>query len=198
MVIINLLPWRDDLRVFQQRKVVKIILLTLLLNILFVACLHVILTRQCHQLEIANHILNSKIKKAGGIHHQHSHMNQPTIPLSIIDNVVSYLDVTNKLMTNLSQIKSESICFSEVSRHEHQITFNGYANSDIDLAVYLKAWRQSSLFSEMMINKIELQVNGTLYFQITAYEISSVSHARLYARDAIAKSEIDDDPTLSL
>lgn len=201
VVIINLLPWRDDLHVYQRKNMFKIILLTLLLNLFLVLCSYFILTRQINKLDMSNHILKTKIKKEEATQHKDRHIRQPTIPASIIDNAVSYSRVTRKLMANLGQINHENICFSEIVRHKHQLNFKGYANSAMDLAVYLKDWRKSSLFSEMIINKINQQLSGDIYFQITAHEISRTRHAykrNSVSRDSVSKSELDDDHAISI
>lgn len=177
MVIINLLPWRDELRIYRRKNILKILLFTFLWDAFFVIFLLYYLSYELEKLEIINHTLQAQLKSKERVLTQEQKQNQKQgqaifepeiIPPSVMDADNNDRKATRNILISLGVIKHTHVCFQQIMRKKHHYFFGGYTDSLADLLELIKAWQEAQLFSSIFVNKIEHKVNDALYFEISA------------------------------
>lgn len=170
MVTINLFPWRQR-QVFYLRKQWALIV------ILSIAVASVLLFGWHENLQMKETLLSQRITKL-----KQESLSLSAMPSRMIlsgelqEKIIRANEVTQALFLALSQNKTGSVCFTKISREKDQMIFAGYTNAAIALTDYLKSWSVGSLFSQIVIDKLqENPRDKRLQFQFRAIESASLS-----------------------
>jgi hypothetical protein len=159
-VEINLLPWRDYKRAYQNKVMKKILLATLLFTMIILTILHQILSSRETALQIRIDVILNQIQqwREQSIRQNQKQSSQPLPkPPS---------DITT-LFDELKKMNENEVCFTDISRKKNMTMFTGKAHSAADLTDYLQNWRAAYLFSHIKINQLK-QKNNTAEFRFEA------------------------------
>jgi Tfp pilus assembly protein PilN len=162
MVNINLIPWRDARRIYQTRELKKILCAGIMLLLISVIVVHVLLVKG---ITGTNHRINGLKNEMQQFHpplityiKRPQHKFKQRYNVSTLFAELGKLDETGK------------ICFTEIARRDHVVSFKGRMRSTIELTDYLNQWKAGYLFSEIKIKLIEQQENGLFQFIFDATE----------------------------
>lgn len=161
MVNINLFSWREAERLYQTRELKKILSRGIGLLVVSLIVVHILLVKV--QTDTARRInLLKKEMKKNSSHITYVERPQPTF---------NQRDSAITLFTELRKLNEMgNVCFTEIARSKHLVSFTGRTRSALDLTDYLRSWKAGYLFSEIQIKLIEQQENGLFQFVFTAIE----------------------------
>jgi Tfp pilus assembly protein PilN len=164
MVTINLLPWRDYQRAFEERRLQGILLLTLLLSLgggwvwnSYVQRAQVATQRQIE-------LLKQKL---------HEQVGPQRLQRALSASAMQWQqkgEAAKKLFTWLNSQTLQPICFTEIRRDQNIITFLGRARAASDLTDFFNEWDAAGLFAEIKIDHIRQQPNNILTFRFHGRE----------------------------
>lgn len=172
MVNINLLPWRDYLKTYQRKKIIQILLMTLLLIFLLFYCVRSIIDFEFERLLLMKLSLKQKFAQQTSNLNYKNHKHQPILTHSMIEAARASLVNTENLMNYLGHHPISGVCFKQIARVETTLMFVGYANSVADLTEYLLALRKTQLFLTLKMDVMKQQGNGVISFKFLANERS--------------------------
>jgi hypothetical protein len=152
MVEINLLPWRDYTRDYENKVMKKTLLTTLLLTALILVGIHHILSKREAALQAHLDMLQ---KQPQQLQWQSVKPVKTSRPLHELHPEITIL------FEELKKMRANEVCFTDIIRNNNMTLFMGKAYSAADLTNYLKNWRAAYLFSQININQLE-QKNGAI------------------------------------
>lgn len=144
------MPWRQYQRCYQQLVIKRLLMGSMLFTMVFLFCIHFILSIFKHDLGIRIKYLQSEYQLANP-----TNLKTDQLLLTQIKNLYAYQAATQDLLLILSNVPEKKVCFAEITRAGNSIAFSGLTPSAIDLTEFLHSWKMTNLFSE--INIIDLQ-----------------------------------------
>lgn len=161
MVEINLLPWREEERRYQHKKMQIILWLALSVSIVPMLGLYINLIWQ----------EKTWIDRVATLARQAERYPLTTTrSVGKKNRIAVFLQQHNtnkKLFAALAHTRETKLCFNKIVRSKQKIFLWGYAHSALDLTHFLLDWQGLALFSEVKIEHMEKQKNH-LRFQLQA------------------------------
>ncbi len=160
MIEINLLPWREYTREYQNNMIKKLLLMSLFVILLIWAVLHIILSIRENHLKLSIDTLQNKIRQldAAVSRTKTKKFKQST------QHFFSFA----ALLSELGKKEINNVCFTDIVYTNTLITFIGKTRSTADLTDYLRNWSATPFFSQININDIEQKNLGLTQFQFQA------------------------------
>ena len=161
MLRFNLLPWREHCLRYQQRMG---LLLFISINgslLLISVFLHLYFFNRINQLDAQVNFYRDKL----------AHLTMQQIPADTHHPLrsVSSFATAAQLFFSLTKEPAQSLCFTEINRNNHRVSFEGQTESAALFTEYLKHFSQASLFSEIRIDHLEHQRDG-VHFRFQGIE----------------------------
>ncbi|TAK76171.1 MAG: hypothetical protein EPO11_04605 [Gammaproteobacteria bacterium] len=157
MVTINLLPWRDHLRRYQEKSVKRIILIAISVSLSLLFAVHWTLKEMIHREQLKVLALQAL---------------QPSLPAEDSSGKFDRARfATQNLFAELAKGYDDDVCFTGITREKNSITFSGSARTAAELTDFLKNWHATYLFAEIKIDQLQYQPdNGWVQFRFRAIE----------------------------
>lgn len=172
MVNINLLPWRDYLKRYQEKNFKKMLLLAIGGSLCFLLTLHYLLMIQKAHLQ--ERLLQKQQDEKNLATTQTPTADTLTIA-QIIYQHQQYQDYTQHSWLAIQQTENTGVCFNAIVRKAHHVLFTGYAISVLQLTQFLLHWSGMKFFSTIKINQIISEDHG-IKFQFDAIENEESNH----------------------
>ncbi|HLB42827.1 MAG TPA: PilN domain-containing protein [Gammaproteobacteria bacterium] len=171
MVVINLLPWREYNRRYENKITNIILLASITLTILIVMVIHVYLSQELKKLENAVDALRQQIKKHHDLDRVVYQQKESALAFKKLTNhFENYYNGTRNLFNELEQYYPQKLCFTEIHRHQNTVRFFGYVYSMTDLADFLMRWHAIYLFTEIKIEQIDRNKEDRIQFYFKGKE----------------------------
>ena len=181
MVEVNFMPWRSCLSRYQARRFIWVNAaafclsgIVLLLAHIYVAESVSVLTARVQSLQAAAQLLVDKQSARLML------VRQTAALASVSQAAQVYQAGMSRLFGGLAAMSSHVICFTQISRHKEEVYFSGYVQSTPQLLRWLALWRESHVFSEMVVWSLRRVNNGHVFhFKVKAIERHPFLHDRL-------------------
>lgn len=158
MVEINLLPWKDKRKQYQEKRIKQFIGGSMLVSLLLICFLHWVMTIQIKRLNDKKTTLEEAILPLADIKNKWEEDNRKNeLIFQWKQTLFQYQSITEKMMMELVRPPMKHLCFNRISREKSQMTFTGFAHSVADLTEFLSHWSGNNYFSEIKITKLHLQ-----------------------------------------
>lgn len=169
MITINLVNWRDAIRIKQKRVLKNIIILALSFSLILSMVTHFIFARLVNHLSARVHELKYEVKRQNQLRRVSSG-GRYSPSQDEIRKWYEYREATKTLFSELRQNNAKNVAFTAINRNKNKIVFVGEANSAADLTEFLKAWPVAHLFSEIRIEELSQYNNHLVKFRFSALE----------------------------
>lgn len=153
MVEINLLPWRQQARLYQRKMTKIFIFVSVVLPMLILTGIHFILAQWVVDAGFRVSHLAAEITAIK----QAMLPQQDDLFTATIRKMFADRDTSVQLFTELDSVKMNEVCFTEITRKNQVVTFSGYARSINELTEFLKNWPIASLFSQIRLMDLHYQ-----------------------------------------
>jgi len=169
MVEINLYPWRNELRQYQETVTKRLCWSALFLAMLCSGGIEGWLWRQG---SLANerimHIHDEISQYAQYEAHLHAGSNQ--LSIAELNERMGRLAQTAQFLSLLHSEPDADLCFSTITRKDNVILFSGQSRSHADLNKFLHQWMAATLFTDIHIDEITEHEDGSLHFRFQGTE----------------------------
>lgn len=174
MVRINLLPWREYKRVYQEKATKKMFFMAMAVSVLIIMFMHHVLANNVRDLHMRIKQLKLDIQRLTVVQKQLQEDESHQDIAQFIKKLIGYRAVSNQLFIELSHLEPAEVCFTEISRAKNKIIFTGYTHSAFDLTMFLKQWPALSLFTEVKLDYLKQQsAERLMAFRFQAVELHS-------------------------
>lgn len=173
MVTINLFPWRETVFVYERKIMQRILLTVLICSVSFVCVLQASVVKQEARLHLKVDALKQEYQRLTS---QKKTIQAQTINLLSRDQeqIPYYAGLrTQALFLSLLNSPIHALCFTQINRKQHRITFVGKARSAVDLSDFLQHWNLTHFFSIIKIEQIKQQIDHSLAFRFYGQEASN-------------------------
>lgn len=164
MVLINLLPWRVNKKLYERKTLIKILLCTITLTIMLLIGAFYFL----NQLEIQNQIdllqLNEEEQKIANVTVSTKKKEFVSEVNEGLQELIKNRTLLHALLNQLVKMQTHRLCFSEIKQDKNAVIFIGHVASAIDFTDLIINWPVAKLFYEIKLNTLKKSVNDTLDF----------------------------------
>lgn len=169
MVLINLLPWRAQAQLYQQKQRRWMLAGAVMSGAAVVMILHVGL--QLWVGRLTQHLveLNAAINQLQQ-RHQGVVGTGATQYVQEHNQMAGYQAGTRQLIRYLNEAHASGVCFNKISRYQRGVRFHGYADSAQVLSRFLTDWPAGASFSEIRIESIKPDHADQLAFILEGIE----------------------------
>lgn len=164
MVSINLLPWREQKRIYQIKVMKKMLMFTVLMVLCIFSVTHFMLSQHENKVRDQIAVIAAKIKRNQLQQEKSIKQVQPTL------NKMDQAALISKIFYEISNKQPEKVCFTNIERQNNIFSFTGKARSMTELTDFFRHWNAAYLFAEIKIKLIEKQEDGWLRFGFQASE----------------------------
>jgi Tfp pilus assembly protein PilN len=172
MVEVNLLPWRDQQKLYEKKIVKNLLFAAVFFSLFLNFLIHCFMTARIETLNSHVTLLQEEVLKLETLQRQveetrkHHDLSQQWL-----QQLTQYQAETTHLFTGLINRPIKNICFTALSRAANTITFLGYARSAIDLKEWLSSWGPAQNFFAIKIENLhEQKANQIIHFRFIAIE----------------------------
>jgi Tfp pilus assembly protein PilN len=170
MVNINLLPWRQQQRKYEQKSL-KVIMGSVFAIVLITVCIRYLYV--AYQIDEVSARVESLQQQVVQRSKQQDNKNE----LAQVDKLkeLQVHDITIKsLLVLLGLPYDDEVCFSAISRQKNKLSFVGRTRSPADLTHFLRSWQAANLFADVQIERLERDAKPNMFFHFQANMQSSV------------------------
>ncbi|OGT35575.1 MAG: hypothetical protein A3F11_00085 [Gammaproteobacteria bacterium RIFCSPHIGHO2_12_FULL_37_14] len=171
MVEINLFPWREHKQLYEKKIIKQFFSIALSFSMVIIIAIHFHLSHRLNDNKSHITILQNQLaqyERLGRLIQRDEETN--TMQQQFIKSFLNYQKNTAQLFNILTDNPPFPVCFSNISRHQHSIIFNGYVRSTADLADFLIHWQAAELFSEVKVERLKRSSSGPINFSFKAIE----------------------------
>lgn len=164
MARINLLPWREELREERKKQfmmaTIAAVLITGLLFYIAVMFMNGLLDEQNDRnrylsSEIA--ALDKEIKEISTLEKEKTRL---VARMQVIQELQQSRPKAVKVLDSLARIVPEGVSLKKVSRQGDELTFNGVADSNARVSVFMRQIDENPEFGESTLNVVERSENS--------------------------------------
>lgn len=159
MTEINLLPWREELRIKKRKKFLAILVASGLSGLFAVVVVWSVLAYQLEDQEQANQLISSsnqhledKLSKIKGLEVQR---NAVIERISLIQAVQGLRPVSVRLLDEFVRVTPANMYLVRISRVANQITIEGRADHPDTVAILLRRLKSSPWFKNAVMTSFE-------------------------------------------
>lgn len=167
MVVINLLPWRQLLKAYQEKKLKQMLVLVFCLSCAVVFIAHYVLLIWIDDMHMQMTALKQEWQRLVQVQQlSRSQDNERVNKKKWCD----YRDATLRLFAELGKHRAVDICFVGLARKQNEIIFSGNVSSMRGFTEFIQAWPLANLFAEMRINHLQQDAQYHTHFRFTGFE----------------------------
>ena len=168
MVTINLFPWRAHLRLYQKRVLKKVVWSAILFITTLNIILYGVLLQREHHARSRLAVIKRELKRYAALQARIDAKTRHTISLSAMKELFADQESNKIFFAGIGANVGNVICFTNIVRDHHAMTFSGVTRSAIDLSQFLHTWGLSALFSDVQIEKLERTNKQDFQFRFQA------------------------------
>lgn len=150
MARINLLPWREELRVERQRQFMTSLLLTAVLGVVLVFLIGMIFDQRISSQESRNQSIRSEIARLESQIQRIEELEQTRADLlsrkQIIEQLQASRSLTVEMMDKLAKTIPVGVTLNSITQQGMNVTLAGTSQSNARVSAYLQALADNDLF----------------------------------------------------
>lgn len=156
MVVINLLPWREQERAYHKRRLLYCLVLVFGVSSLIVSIIYSDIERKKHFA--SQHIEKLKVQIAQwAVKKTFVHLSTPLFSRDRAWHLVHYHADGLRIFAELGAKPAQHVCWTMVKRKGNKVIFSGRTDSAFDLTELLKNWNAAYLFSQIKLENLSEQ-----------------------------------------
>jgi hypothetical protein len=169
MVIINLFPWREAKKRYENRALKKILWCVFLFTTTVNLILYGVMLHKEQQARLRLAVIKRELKRYAALQMRMEARTKQNEPINQIKLFLAQQAKTKNFFTHLSASDKADVCFTAVSGDQSKISFEGKTRSAADLSQFFSLWPLSDFFAEIRIEKLEQRSAHESQFQFQAF-----------------------------
>jgi len=161
MITINLLPWREERKLYRNRRLQAILVIAALSALTIVMFYYLILKIQVSKQQGRNRYINNQIRVESNLFNKYKNVKEErdslTNKIDIINKLYTVKPYSVKLLAGIANSAPDGISLTQISRKDAEITIAGVTNANEAIATFIRNLNKLNWLKDANLGEISNQ-----------------------------------------
>jgi Tfp pilus assembly protein PilN len=155
MVIINLLPWREEKQAYEKRMGIGMVVVVLCAVLLILLSMYAFVSYQEAAVRDRIRQIKQTLTRLEGMQRNLNTQTIQSAPSDVLTRWVAYREATHAMLMMLGKSLAGETCFTAITRQKNAVIFSGYARSNSDMLALIKQWQSAHVFADITLLQLQ-------------------------------------------